>query len=562
MAEKKVFVRKATGLVREIGFLTAILIVVANMVGLGWQKRLFQFTGPAIVPENSYFLGIPPIVMAFIVVGIIVLLTVWVFAILGASMPRSGGGYVYISRILSPSLGFLASWTEFFSIAVSYGLIGTAVFEAILIYSKLAQLPSDLINTLATPEVLLVGGMAIVVLFAIVASLGVRMAGLLLQIMFWVPAAITIVIYGMLLTATPQALNSGIQSFAGQSPTYYTNLALSQGMDTPYAGGYWSAVPYAALGAYWAYIGFAASTFVAGEIKEVAKNLPKTLFIANAFVVFLYITISALVARAAMMVGQVTTAGGNTYSFFSAYSFLSYNSAGTLPSELPKAWMPNVAAFVAMGNNINWLPILVLVFAVFWVANDIPPFILTSSRIVFAMAFDRVLPEKLAEVNERWHSPIWAVVFVMLVAFIGNFAESDVFPKWLGSNHIVSKFINSGGGVVATDIWDTIFFLLAAVAGLMFVYRRKDIYERSSYKPSIGGFPLVTLIGLLATIGNIWMLYAVVAPPSGYGITYPEVWYFTIILLVIGAIIYFYYRSKGTRTGVDYGTIYAEIPPE
>jgi amino acid transporter len=279
-------------------------------------------------------------------------------------------------------------------------------------------------------------------------------------------------------------------------------------------------------------------------------------------VVFLYITISALVARAAMMVGQVTvTATGNTYSFFSAYSFMSYGS-GTLPAELPKAWMPNVAAFVAMGNGINWLPILVLVFAVFWVANDIPPFILTSSRIVFAMAFDRVLPEKLAEVNEKWHSPIWAVVFVMLVAFIGNFAESDVFVKWLGKDNILTKFINSGGGVVATDIWDTIFFLLAAVAGLMFVYRRKDIYERSSYKPSIGGFPLVTLIGLLATIGNIWMLYAVVAPPSGYGLTYPEVWYFTIILLVIGAIIYFYYRSKGTRTGVDYGTIYAEIPPE
>ena len=562
MAEKKVFVRKATGLVREIGFLTAILIVVCNMVGLGWQKRRFQFTGPAIVPENSYFLGLPPIVMAFIIVGVVVLLTVWVFAILGAAMPRSGGGYVYISRILSPSIGFLASWTEFFSIAVSYGLIGTAVFEAILIYSKLAKLPSDLINTLATPEVLLIGGMVIVVLFALLATMGVRMAGMLLQIMFWVPAAITVLIYGMLLTATPSTLTSGIQSFAGQSPTAFTNLAISQGMDVPYSGGYWGAVNYAALGAYWAYIGFAASTFVAGEIKEVAKNLPKTLFVANSFVIFLYISISALVARAAMMVGQVTvTATGNTYSFFSAYSFMSYGG-GTLTgiaAALPKAWMPNIAAFIAFGNGMDWLPFLVLVFAAFWVANDIPPFILTSSRIIFAMAFDRVLPEKFAEVNERWHSPIWAVIFVMLVAFIGNFAESDVFPKWFGADNILSKFINSGGGVVATDIWDTIFFLLAAVAGLMFVFRRKDIYERSSYKPSIGGMPLVTIIGLLATIGNLWLLYAVA---SGYGLTYPEVWYFTIILLAIGAIIYFYYRGKGTRTGVDYGTIYAEIPPE
>jgi len=560
MAEKKVFVRKATGLVREIGFLTAILLVVCNMVGLGWQKRLFQFTGPAIVPENTYVLGMPPIVMAFILVGIVVLLTVWIFAILGAAMPRSGGGYVFISRILSPPVGFLASWTEFFSIAVSYGLIGTAVFEAILIYSKLANLSSGIVDALATPEVLCFGGMVIVVLFALLAMMGVRMAGMLLQIMFWVPAAITVLIYGLLLIATPTSLSSGIQSFAGQSPTAFTNLALSQGMATSYTGGYWGAVNYAALGAYWAYIGFAASTFVAGEIKEVAKNLPRTLFAANTFVVFLYITISALVARAAMMVGQVTQAG-NTFSFFSAYSYMSYGGGSLtgIAAALPKAWMPNIAAFIAFGNGLNWLPLLVLIFAAFWVANDIPPFILTSSRIVFAMAFDRVLPEKLAEVNERWHSPIWAVVFVTLVAFIGNFAESDVFPKWLGSNNILSRFINSGGGVVATDIWDTVFFLLAAVAGLMFVYRRKDIYERSTYKPSIGGIQLVTIIGLLATIGNLYLLYAVA---SGYGLTYPEVWYFTIILLVIGAIIYYYYRSKGTRTGVDYGTIYAEIPPE
>jgi amino acid transporter len=95
--------------------------------------------------------------------------------------------------------------------------------------------------------------MIIVILFALLASMGVRMAGLLLQIMFWIPAAITVVIYGMLLAVTPQALNSGIQSFTGQTPTAFTQLALSQGMDTPYAGGYWSAVPYAALGAYWAY---------------------------------------------------------------------------------------------------------------------------------------------------------------------------------------------------------------------------------------------------------------------------------------------------------------------
>jgi len=328
---------------------------------------------------------------------------------------------------------------------------------------------------------------------------------------------------------------------------------------------YWSAVNVAVIGAYWAYIGFAASTFVAGEIKEVAKNLPKTLFIANGFIILLYITISFVAARAAMMVGQPTGVyAGQPYSFFSGYAYLSYGagSAGVdwLSSVgVGKAWMPNIAAFTAQGFGMNWFLVLIPIFAVLWVANDIPPFILTASRIIFAMAFDRVLPEKLAEVNERWHSPIWAVVITMFVAFIGNFAESDVFPKWLGPDNVLSRYINSGGGVVATDIWDTIFFLLASVAGLMFVFRRKEIYERSAYKPSIGGFPVITIIGLIATIGNLWLLYAIV---QVYGFAAPEPWIFTILLLLVGAIIYYYYRSKGSRIGVDYSTIYAEIPPE
>jgi len=557
-----VFVRKATGLVREIGFLTAILIVVCNVVGLGWQKRAFQYTGPAIVPETEYVLGLAPITMAFILVGIVVLFTVWVFAILGASMPRSGGGYVYISRILSPSVGYVASWMEYFSIAVSYGLIGTAVFEAIMIYAWLAGWGT----AWATEENLLIGGIIVVILFAALAAFGVRMAGILLQAIFWIPAAITVVIYGMLLTATPSAMDAGIRSFSGVAPSVITQEAIDLGMAaTPTL--YWDAVSVAVMGAYWAYIGFAASTFVAGEIKEVAKNLPKTLFIANGFIILLYITFSYLAARASMMVGQV----GN-YSFFSAYAYLSYH-----PDMWPgpgkvfltglgmgRAWMPSIAAFSAEGLGMGWFLVLVPIFAALWVANDIPPFILTSSRIIFAMAFDRVLPEKLAEVNERWHTPLWAVFITMIVAFVGNFAESNIFPKLLGSDHVLSKFLNDSGGVAATDIWDTLFFLLASVAGLMFVYRRKEIYERSAYKPSIGGFPAITIIGLAATVANIWLFWQEL---RAWPWDYPEggmwtAWAFTAILIIVSVIVYFYYKSKGSRIGVDYSTIYAEIPPE
>jgi APA family basic amino acid/polyamine antiporter len=540
--EKKVFVRKATGLVREIGFWTAAIIVFCNVVGLGWQKRVFQFLKP--VPESSYVLGMPPVTMSFLIVGIIVLLTVFMFSVLSAAMPRSGGGYVYISRITHPAVGFLASWLEYFSITVSWGQIGTAVFEAITIYSWLAGWSANWYSS----EVGLIGGMVIVIVFAGIAYFGASMTGRLLQVIFWIPAIITIVLYGFMLSATPAIMEAGVKTLTGLSPTQFTQMALDQGMATAFKGGYWDAMAAATIGTYWAFIGFAASTFVGGEVKEAGKALPRTLFAANIVIILLYVTISYVSAHAAMLVGKI-----GDFSFFSAYAFLSYGG-GTLPAGVGRAWMPSIAGFAANGMGATWFLAIIPIFAVLWVANDIPPFIITSSRIIFAMSFDRVLPEKLSEVNERWHSPTNAILVTMVVAFIGCFSESDILVKYLPGNWLTA-YINSGGAVLATDIWDTIFFLLSSFAGMLLVFRRNDIYEKSPFKP---GKWLVGGIGLIATLANIYLLYLV---GTGYG-SAMEPWIFTVFLLVVGAIIYYYYRSKGSRVGVDYATIYAEIPPE
>jgi len=69
--------------------------------------------------------------MAFIIGGIAILLSVLAVSVLSAAMPRSGGGYVVISRILSPAWGFLGAWLEFLSIAWSFGIIAVAVFEGL-----------------------------------------------------------------------------------------------------------------------------------------------------------------------------------------------------------------------------------------------------------------------------------------------------------------------------------------------------------------------------------------------------------------------------------------------
>ena len=136
------FAREATGLVREIGFTLGVIIILSHVIGLGWQKRVFQFTGPKPMPTDLMPLGLPAMFWAFLVCGIIVIITGYAAGYVAAAKPRSGGGYVTISRIIHPVVGYTAGWLMFLAEAFSYGLIGVAVFEAVMIFFNIAMAPA------------------------------------------------------------------------------------------------------------------------------------------------------------------------------------------------------------------------------------------------------------------------------------------------------------------------------------------------------------------------------------------------------------------------------------
>ncbi len=590
--EEKLFVRKATGLVREIGLLTSILITLTFTIGLGWQKRIFQFSGKAIVAENQYVAGINPMVMAFIIVGVVVLLSIYAFGAMTAAMPRSGGGYVTISRVVHPYVGYIGAWLEYLATAVSFGLIAVAVMEVVIfLFPSLIGFNNswwtDSANSGLAEAALIGVGALVVAIFTGIALFGVSLTGKLLQIMFWVPAVLTLAVYGFLISSTPAALTSGLKTvYSVSDPTSATQFALSHGMASSFSGGYWGSVFVAILGAYWAYEGYAASTFVAGEIKEANRNLPRSLFIAGIIIVGVYASASALLFRSASSVGSVVQ-GGNTYSFFDAWAWMSYGNSSVLSAfnsaftaSLPKAWLPFVAAGVASGIGEGWFIPALVIFALFWVMNDIPPFILTASRIMFAMAFDRILPPKLADVNERWHSPIWAILVTGIIAFVGVLGEAEGdYGQIANFSPALSSIV--AAGVPTTDLWDMVFFALFALTAVILPFRRKDIYERSPFKPQIGKFPLLALIGAVAFLGNIGLMVVELYTPSGYDLK--DLWttasgglfdpaafnsgasspfWFTIVLVIVLSVFYFAYRARNRKAGVNYTTIYTQIPPE
>ena len=330
MSAEKLYMRKATGLVREIGILTAVIIAICNTVGLGWQKRVFQATGWTPLAENKYFLGIHPMVMAFLLAGLVIIVSLYCYAMLSAAMPRSGGGYIFISRILSPPLGYVATWFQFWSVALSYGMIAVAVFEALQIFGGLA-FPTlgeaGWFKALSTPQGMFLTGTVIVIIFSTIASFGVKMTGQMLQVMFWIPAIILIGVYILFLTASSGVMEKGVGLlFGGHKSIEYTQAAIKNGLATAAAkNSYWGAVFSAMVAAYWAYIGYAAASFVAGEVKEAHKTLPRAMLISGVAIIFIYMTISTLLARAGTMIGTQTV-GADKFSLMSAVAYLRFGT--------------------------------------------------------------------------------------------------------------------------------------------------------------------------------------------------------------------------------------------
>ena len=562
MASKPgLFAREATGLVREIGFSLGVVIILCHVIGLGWQKRAFQFSGPYPLPNDMMPLGLPAIFWAFLIIGIIVLITAYAAGYAAAAMPRSGGGYVTISRVIHPVVGYMGGWLMFLAEAFSFGLIGVAVFEGITIFFNIALAPT-VISFTAVEYV--IGGLIIVWAFSLLGMLGTKLYGRLLWALFYIPAAITVLFFAMWIAGVmnPSLITTGVTNVMGASPSVFNTLAVNSGMLTHIAS-FPSAFAYAVLGAYWAYMGWYATTFIAGEVKEANKRLPMVLLTAGFVVMVVYLLASSLSSIAAMKVAQFT-ADGHTWSFFQSYGWLSYPASGVTVStaaipHFQPAWTTGIASMIARGMNLEVLSIIIAIGGVFWVANDIPPFLLVASRTFFAMSFDRMMPDRFAYVSERWHAPVWAIVITALFASIACFVEAGVHPidTWF-------SFASVGG----TDIFDATFLTLFCASCMLLPLERKEIYDRAAVKHSIG---TIVGLGFVATLGSAFTWYiTVVADWSWVGSLFtagaPAADVISaagfFLFIIIGILLYIGYMYRNTTKGVDMRTLYLSIPPE
>lgn len=239
----------------RLSLTTATAVVVASMVGTG----VFTSVGFQIGDIPSGF----PILVLWLLGGVISVCGALCYAELGAMMPRSGGEYHLLSQAYHPLVGFLAGWISL-----------TAGFAAPI--AAAAKLFGRYTHELfpALPET----GLSVVLVLVI---MGIQLCHLKwierFQVAFTVLKLSLVVVFITGACWLGQGRWELLQPKAGD-------------------GAYFLSKPYA-VGLVWvmyAYAGWNAASYIAGEIRDPARNLPRALLLGTSAVTFLYIALNAV----------------------------------------------------------------------------------------------------------------------------------------------------------------------------------------------------------------------------------------------------------------------------
>ena len=529
MANKPtVFVREATGLVRGISFFGAFALAAANMsVITGWY--LFGWFGAA-VPGGE--LGI-----ATLLGTLFILFPALIYAMMSAAFPRSGGDYVFVSRVLHPGIGFLVNFYLAFYWMTAIGFSTAAVvvpnLSALLgVYGTIYNNATLMSWVAALTNVNVATAVAIgfIIIFTLLALLNVRSFYKIMVGMLAMCFLSLFLSFAVMSAANPVDFANSFNAFTGTPNLYETILgnATKAGMVSNWT---WTATLGPTLLFAWLMLGgFQFPAFVGGEVKNPSRNLPLSIAAAIVFNGVLYAIFYELTYHAF------------GYAFMSASGF-----AGVNPSVTP-LFVPYFLAVLTKDNPV----LLFLIQLGFFLGG---PWLLLSdyafgTRCIFAWSFDRVVPTKLCEVNERFGTPTYAVL-------VAAFVYGIFFLLLYNYTTIATYYANMTLGYVIVT-------MLVMVAAIVFPYKKKEVFESSPSftRAKVGSVPLISIIGAIGFVYLAYVLYGGLTNPSVFGPLSGASLGFMIGVLILSVVIYYgsvaYHKAKG----VDITLAFKTIPPE
>lgn len=534
---KGIFVRESSGLVRVA---TSASVFMFNIfwTAFGFVLCYVFLWAPNISPGANLGLG-----LAFC--AILVIPITGVYALFAAIMPRSGGDYHYVSRSLHPSLGFMVSWSWSVWLAfwacwgafafTSYGLgpiLGT--WGAITRNQGLVDWGLKLGALGETTSGTFIIGAIVLVLFALLAIAGTRLYFNLQKIAFAILLIGLVTIFALIAVNSPAdfaaKFNAAFNWQSGSSDTYNQIITDTQnaGVDVNPPFAFRPFLLLVPLG--FTYMPYCiGSTFMAGEIKDVKKAQIYGGPIATVFLGLFSMILGLL---------YVLTIGTDFYYGIGAawWGNIEYNIR-VLP------YFPTLIG-VLTSNPIIFLVISIgyLVWGVWFVPQNI----MLISRNMLAWSFDRIAPEKLSEVNEQTHTPIFNIIIVLIAAEI--FLVIFHTTAWIT--------------MVSSIFALCLIILLVGISAIIFPYRRKKMYEESVVaEDQLFGIPILVLAGIWTVAVTLLCTYFYLTEDNLFA-NAPESLWMIVVIFLSGLILYFvawwYRRSEG----IDIELAFQEIAPE
>jgi len=530
----KVYVREASGMVRELGPI-ATLAVSASIVAIGTASNLMQVWQPFIYPGSDVPTGLTIALIPAIFFGIM-------YVLFSMNMPRSGGDYVYVSRIIHPAIGFMMNFVFTFWMIIWWGsnfavIVINMLSPAIGGYA-LATNNSGLLSwasTIATtPNDVFIGGCIALVIVAVFVVLGPKYTGRYLVTGFIIGMIGQVVLMLLFASANTSTFVSSFNShFAGVANyTGIASIATTNGWTfAPLAfGASVAAIPYAFL---W-YLGYNMSAYVAGEVKKVQSSMFVAILGTLVMGWIFYIATNYLYLNVV------------PYKFQQAVAFLFMAT----PTAYPLPVSPGPYLFVGLLTTNPIVAFLPMIGMVFWAFLLPVAVCMVVTRNIFAWSFDRVVPRFLSDVNPRTHSPIKST---LLMCVIGVF----FLYIWAYYPSILNDELNF---ILALSLA----FIIPGVAAIVYPYWRKEQYTNTpAAKYKIGGLPLIVLCGAVSVVFYIYIAYECYVVPGVTGLPLgPSAIGFIAGTFIIAPIIYYFARWYHLRhEGIDISTAFKEIPP-
>jgi APA family basic amino acid/polyamine antiporter len=539
MPEQMAFARKASGLVRGLSFIDAF--------GVGFMN---QGLTPSMWVMISFGLGVYTggnliwaTVLSAVLCGVGFSL---VWGILGGSMPRSGGEYIYNSRILHPIVGIAESFgNAFVWIMWIYVLAPWTVDPGLVMMFQFLDMPAAA-EFCTQPVALFIIATLVNLIGLFFVVFGVKIFARVQKVIMVLGIAGCLVIL-LVFTFTSrgefvQAWNNlsaqfGSVDYDGFLANAQTAIADAGGKPLSADWNWFDTLGVMVAGS-WLFAYSYCITFIAGEV----KRPDKTIILAN---------LSAILVPAVFMIWLAAALYNSVgFEFLSATAWVDNMGEGLAGYTLP--WSPN---FVGLAAVINHNPLVVfmmalsfIVFNLWWVALSY----LAFPRILFAWGMDRMGPKWFADIDYRWASPVKNHILCFILGEIGIAIYAFVMDPMTGLSVTGMEIVSVFG--------------ITAIAALIFPFSKKakHIWESSPYKSwKIFGIPVVTIGAVfnLVYLGILFYFFFFMKEMGEQELVKGSLILYAIIW-GLGIAWYFFWKARNKKVGVDSDMTFGELPPD